>query len=78
MRDRRAPVASADVGYEQIKIPESLDWMVWRIVTSERFSSQPDEVRSWYWEDVFSAHMVLDMYETAEIRALKRSRANSR
>lgn len=42
-----------------------MDWDVWRIMASERYSvPTPDMIRhQWSLEDVLQAHDVLDMYD---------------
>lgn len=49
-------------------IPPHIDWMVWRIVSSERFSVSLYEIENgWTLDQVLDAHDVLDMYHDAEV-----------
>ena len=44
-----------------------MDWWVYRIAMSERFSVSPHEIRErWTWQEVVEAHDVLDAFEAAE------------
>lgn len=52
------------------KIPNSLDWAVWRLLTSERIRVSLTELaRDWSYQDFRDAHEALDVIAEAEERA---------
>lgn len=56
-----------------IPIPKHIDWFVWRIVTSEKFSVQPWQVeREWTLDEVLDAHEALDLYHDLDVEAANR------
>lgn len=57
-----------------------MDWEVWRIVSSERFSvSNPNEILTqWSMEDLLDAHLVLGLYEELERKAHQQQREAAR
>lgn len=52
--------------------------MIWRIVTSDKMTATPEQVRGWDFLDVLDAHLVLDMHQTAEVRSARRLQAQTR
>lgn len=58
-------------------MPEGIDYDVWRIVSSERYSvPSPDFVmKRWTLEDVVDAHAMLNLYDRLDARAAKKTEA---
>ena len=66
VRARKQPSPKSDrKGYVTVKIPDEINWEVWRIVSSERYSASLVEVETlWSLDDLLDAHMVLDLLES--------------
>jgi hypothetical protein len=48
-------------------VPEGIDWEVWRVVSSTRFSVSLEEVETrWSMLDLWDANRVLDMFDELE------------
>jgi len=56
-------------------VPEGVDWEIWRIVSSPRYTGiSPHEIReNWSLEDLLDAHLVEDMWVELERKAAKQS-----
>ena len=54
-------------------MPEGLDWEIWRIISSPRFSvpSPATILTEWSMEDLVDAHLVLDLFDLLEEKAAK-------
>lgn len=54
-------------------MPEGVDWEIFRILTSQRFSvTSPSQIlNEWTLEELVDAHLVLDMFEELEARAAR-------
>lgn len=75
-RHVRRPPASEG---ESVKLPNGVEWAIWRLVTHERAPGTLTEIeRDWSVADVFDANAVLDAFELAEYNARKRAERESR
>lgn len=61
---------------ENIKIPEGVEWDVWRLVFAPQLKSSLHEIETlWSYEDYVDAHILLDIFEEAQNKANKKLEA---
>lgn len=73
---RRARKQAKAVAGDGVKLPESVDWVVFRIASSGKFFASPRQIREeWWFVDLIAAHDVLDAMEQAERDAYERTKA---
>ena len=54
----------------KVRIPDGVEWEIWRIVSSGRIHVSLIEIQTqWSIEDVWQAHQVLDLHEELEYKA---------
>ncbi len=59
-------------GYVSVELPEGLDWEVWRILSSDRFTVSKRELEEeWTLTEWLDAHLTLDLLEDLEAKRYK-------
>lgn len=64
-----------------VKIPEGIDWAIWRVATHERNRASLAEIQElWSLEDLIEAHLALDVHDelARKIAIMERRQAHGR
>lgn len=79
-KDRRRFARQASGETVILRLPEGVNWLEWRLLTSTRLriASPAELATAWSFQDGIDAHAVLDALEAAEAEMEERAKRRSR